>query len=229
MGKTAIVTGSNGGIGKAICRAISESGGTPIGLDIQPEGSGEWEYHACDLADVKAVESTIQRILAQHSVEVLINNAGHYHAKTFFDIDLDDFDKTMAVNVRASFLAIKLVAPAMMERGAGQIINITSLSAHTGSLVTDYGVSKAAIVGLTKGLAKTLGPHGVCVNAVAPGFTDTPMGRRGEPEMVRRTIEGIPLRRAGLPDEIAALVAFLANDGCGYINGAVLDANGGVY
>lgn len=229
MGRTAIVTGANGGIGSAICRAITAGGGTPIGIDLQDEGVGNWEYHSCDLSDGAAIEDTFARILATRTVDVMVNNAGHYHAKTFDDIDLDDFDKTMAVNVRAPFLTAKLLAPGMIERGHGQIINITSLSAHTGSLVTDYGASKAAIVGLTKGLAKTLGPKGIRVNAIAPGFTDTPMGRRGEPEMVRRTIEAIPLKRAGDPAEVAAMVAFLASDGCGYINGAVIDVNGGAH
>ncbi len=229
MGRTAVVTGANGGIGSAICRALAARGDVPIGLDVQPQGIGDWRYHPCDLSDVDAVQSIFTEILATGEVDVLVNNAGHYHAKTFFDIDLADFDRTMAVNVRAAFLAIKLVAPGMMKRGRGQVINITSLSAHTGSLVTDYGASKAAIIGLTKSLAKTLGPSGVCVNAVAPGFTDTAMVRRGEPEMVRRTLEAVPLKRAGQPEEIASLVAFLASDGCGYVNGAVLDANGGVY
>lgn len=229
MGKTVIVTGANGGIGTAICQAILSAGDKPIGIDMQAGGAGEWEYHSCDLADVDAVAAVFGKILATHAIDVLVNNAAHYHAKTFFDIEIEDFDRSMAVNVRAAFLAAKLVAPAMIARGDGQIINITSLSAHTGSLVTDYGVSKAAIVGLTKGLAKTLGPSGICVNAVAPGLTDTPMGRRGEPEMIRRTIEAVPLKRAADPAEIAALVAFLAGGGCRYVNGAVLDANGGVY
>lgn len=229
MGKTAIVTGANGGIGLAICRAIAASGGTPIGIDIQSEGLGDWIYRSCDLSDVTDIRAVLEGILADHAVEVLVNNAAHYHAKTFFDIDLPDFDMSMAVNVRAPFLTAQLVAPAMIARGSGQIINITSVSAHTGSLVTDYGVSKAAIVGLTKSLSKTLGPSGICVNAIAPGYTDTPMGRRGQPDMIRRTIEAVPLKRAGRPEEIASLVAFLANDGCGYVNGAVLDANGGVY
>jgi NAD(P)-dependent dehydrogenase (short-subunit alcohol dehydrogenase family) len=131
----------------------------------------------------------------------LVNNAGHYHAKPFLEITPDDFDRTFAVNVRAIFFSIQIAARQMIQASIGGVItNVTSLSGHTGSAVTDYGASKAATNNMTKGLAKTLAPHKIRVNAVAPGFTDTAMGKRGEPLMVARTLAALPLGRAARGD-----------------------------
>lgn len=223
-----IVTGSESGIGKATCEAVRSAGMLPIGIDLPATSSNDWDYRHCDLADAEAVDKTFRDVCAQHgTIRALVNSAGHYHAKTFDDIDVPDFDRSYAVNVRAIFIATKIVTPGMIAAGDGQIISITSVSAHTGSLVTDYGATKAAMVGLTKGFAKTFGPKGIRANAIAPGLIDTPMGRRVQPEMLKRSIEACPMRRAGAPEEVANLILFLISDAGAYINGAVLDINGG--
>lgn len=223
-----VITGSESGIGKATCEAVRAAGMIPIGTDLHESSKYGWEYHRCDLAKPDDVEKTFANIRDRHDpIRAFVHSAGHYHAKTFDSINIEDFDRSYAVNLRAPFIVSKLLAPGMIAAGRGQIINISSVSGHTGSLVTDYGATKAGLIGLTKGLAKTLGPSGIRVNAIAPGLVDTPMGKRVQPEMLKRSIEACPLRRASTPEEIAGLVMFVISDAGAYINGAVLDINGG--
>lgn len=223
-----IVTGANGGLGRAICSVLQEKDARVIGIDIGDQSLDGIDYRQCDISDLDALASTLESIVAEFgAVFGLVNNAAHYHAKSFFDITPEDFDRTMAVNLRASFFAAQTLGEKMIEAQAGAIVNIGSLSGHTGSLVTDYSVSKAGLVALTQSLAKILGPNGIRVNAVAPGMMDTPMGKRGRPEMIEKTLRTIPIPRAAHPREVAQVVAFLIGDEASYVNGAVYHVNGG--
>lgn len=228
MSKAAIVTGANGGIGLAICRKLSEDGHRVVALSTGEAGKGDWPYYQCDLADLDAVRRTFARVVEEHGpVGTLVNNAAAYHAKTFFDITPEDYERTFAVNVRAIFFAAQIVARSMIEGGGGHIVNIGARSGKVGSLVTDYGASKAAVAGLTRSLARTLGSHGITVTALSLGMIETPMSQRGEPEMVRHALASVPLKRPGSAEEVAALVAFLAGGTAPYVTGAVIDFDGG--
>jgi 3-oxoacyl-[acyl-carrier protein] reductase len=227
---TALVTGCLGAIGGAICGELAQAGYDLIGVDIgDGAGFAPGAYEACDLADAPAVEALLARVHAGgRPVDLLVNNAGYYRPKPFFETTAEEFDRYMAINARALFQLCQGVARRMVEDGrGGAIVNIASIAGKLGSPIVPYGTSKAAVIGLTKSLSKVLAPHGIRVNAVAPGMIVSPMTRAiAEPQMEAQ-LGVTAMGRLGQPEEIARVVAFLASPAASYMNGSIVDVAGG--
>ena len=230
MAKVAVITGSNGKIGQAACVRLAQSGHTVIGIDLAAEGVGNWPHYQCNLADLKQMADTLARIEAEHGlIQVLFNNAAIYNSGTdALTLDPEKFDATMDVNVRAPFFATQWIAKRLIEKGkGGAIVSVASRAGQNGSTVVDYGASKAAVINMTKSLGKALGPHGIRVNAIAPGLIDTAMGARVPDTHKANHVATSALRRVGQPEEIANVVNFLVSDDSSFITCATIDVNGG--
>jgi 3-oxoacyl-[acyl-carrier protein] reductase len=228
MARLALVTGSARGIGLAIAEALAASGHRVVGLDILEQASaGPCErVLQADLAD-PAVPAAV---VAEHGpFDVLVNNAALFLHQPIAEVRLEDFDRQVAVNMRAPFLLCQAAAPAMAERGWGRIVNVSSIGARTGGVSQSavYNATKAALISLTKNFARNFGRYGITANAVAPGAVDTYMTQHIIPQYRERYVAEIPLGRFSQPPEIAAVVDFLASDRASYVNGAVIDVNGG--
>jgi len=225
--RIALVTGSARGIGLSICDALASAGHEVIGVDVlQTTGATPARSIVADLAD----PGVSTRLLAEVGpIDVLVNNAAILISRPFGEVSIEDFDRTIAVNLRAPFLLSQAFAPGMADRAWGRIVNVASIAARTGGRtnVSAYAASKGGLVALTKSLARELGPAGITVNAVAPGAIDTTMSADLDDETRRRFISEIPLRRFARPGDVAGLVAFLAGDEAGWITGATIDVNGG--
>jgi len=202
-----------------------------VGIDIGPASTGNWPHYACDLGDLDRMAETLGAIEREHGlIRALFNNAAIYHSGTdYFDLPPDMFDQTMAINVRVPFFATQWVAQRLIQAGEGGAVVMTaSVSGQAGSAVIDYGASKAAVINLTRSLGKRLGPHGIRVNAVAPGLIDTAMGQRVAPETRERMAVQAALRRVGQPEEIASVVDFLFSDAASFVTCTTVDVNGGL-
>jgi NAD(P)-dependent dehydrogenase (short-subunit alcohol dehydrogenase family) len=231
MPRTIVVTGSNGGIGAAICQKFKDAGDRVIASDIQSTGAGDHAYSSCDLGDVASIEALFGQVEQQHGgAEVLINAAGVYHGKTFLDISPADYDATLSVNLRGLFFATQIFARGRIaKKSPGIVVNIASIAGRLGSATSDYGASKAAVIALTRSLGKSLAGHQIRVNGVAPGLVETKMGDLVPKEQMAQTIATIPVKRRAKPSEIADVIAFLASDQSAYMTGATVDVNGGWY
>jgi 2-hydroxycyclohexanecarboxyl-CoA dehydrogenase len=229
--KTAVVTGGGSGIGLAIVQRLQADGLHVATIDLKP-GDGEFA-HAADVTDRSAVEAAFTAIRKQLGpVTVLVNAAGLDCFKRFGDVSFDRWQKVIDVNLNGVFHTIQAVLPDMLEAGWGRIVNISSSSTHSGApYMSPYVAAKSAVNGLTKSLALEYGPSGITVNAVPPGFIDTPMLRaaaeRGYLGDIDATIAATPVRRIGRPEDIAAACAFLISEEAGYITGQILGVNGG--
>jgi 3-oxoacyl-[acyl-carrier protein] reductase len=237
-GKIALVTGGSRGIGAAIVRRLSLDGATVaftyassperaqvLEAEVDAAGGRALAIRA-DSADPAAVERSVaEAVQAFGRIDILVNNAGILVHKALDDTLLDDFERIMAVNVRAQFVAIQAVQKQMGE--GGRIVNIGSMVAdRAGSPgVALYAMSKAAVAAMTRGLARDLGPRGITVNTVQPGPTETEIVSDEAVRAALRTM--IPLGRMGRDSEIAGLVAWLAGPEAGYVNGAALTIDGG--
>uniref|UniRef100_A1UJD5 3-oxoacyl-[acyl-carrier-protein] reductase MabA n=1 Tax=Mycobacterium sp. (strain KMS) TaxID=189918 RepID=A1UJD5_MYCSK len=229
--KTAVVTGGGSGIGLAIVQRLQADGLHVATIDLKP-GDGEFA-HAADVTDRSAVEAAFTAIRKQLGpITVLVNAAGLDCFKRFSDVNFDRWQKVIDVNLNGVFHTIQAVLPDMLEAGWGRIVNISSSSTHSGApYMSPYVAAKSAVNGLTKSLALEYGPSGITVNAVPPGFIDTPMLRaaaeRGYLGDIDATIAATPVRRMGRPEDIAAACAFLISEEAGYITGQILGVNGG--
>ena len=225
--RTALVTGSARGIGLAIARQLHDDGLRVVGVDIidQARGACDEVVHA-DLADPLTPPRLVQDL---GPFDVLVNNAALFIHQPISEVSVEDFDRQVAVNLRANFLLGQAVGPAMAERGWGRIVSISSVGARTGGVSQSavYNATKAAIISLTKNFARNLGPKGVTANAVAPGAVDSYMTSHVDPADRAVYESQIPLGRFSQPSEIAAVVGFLVSDAASYVNGAVVDVNGG--
>ena len=165
----------------------------------------------------------------QGPFDILVNNAALFIHQPLPEVSLDDFDRQVAINFRATFLLCQAAAPIMAERGWGRIVTISSIGARTGGVSQSavYNATKAAIISLTKNFARNYGSHGLTANAVAPGAVDTYMTQHIIPEYRERYLEQIPAGRFAEPAEIASVVDFLVSERAGYMNGATIDVNGG--
>lgn len=226
----AIVTGSNGKTGQAILRMLQDQDYDVVGFDVGAEGLGGFAYRQCDVTDHGQIAAAVDAVEREHGVvRLLVNNAGIWHGKGFFDIAPADYDRTYAVNTRGPFFLTQEVARRLIRAGGGGVIvNLASIVATAGSGVTDYGGSKAAIVNFTKSIAKPLGAHGIRVVAVSPGTINTAMGEAVPADLRNKLIASSALGRAAEPEEIAAAIVWLASPAAGYVTGATLDVNGGL-
>jgi NAD(P)-dependent dehydrogenase (short-subunit alcohol dehydrogenase family) len=229
--RVAVVTGGASGIGKAIAERLAEDGHRIAVFDLNP-GDGPHSY-AVDVTDRAAIDTALAGVHEELGpVGILVNAAGLDGFKPFLKISFDDWQKVVNVNLHGVFHMIQAVLPEMVDAGWGRIVNISSSSTHSGTpYMSHYVSAKSGVNGLTKSLALEYGPAGVTVNAVPPGFIDTPMLRkaadRGFLGDIPKTIEATPVRRMGKPEDIAAAVAFLASEEAGYITGQILGVNGG--
>jgi NAD(P)-dependent dehydrogenase (short-subunit alcohol dehydrogenase family) len=227
--QVAVITGSNGLIGQATCRKLMQSGFLAVGIDIGAESKGNWPYFQCDLTDLDRMSETLAAIEKDHGlIRVLYNNAGVFHPEIdWLDVPPDQYDDTMAANVRVPFFASQWVAKRLVAAGqTGSIVTTASTAGLIGSTVVEYGASKAAVINMTKSLGRRLGRHGIRVNAVAPGLIKTAMGAR-VPEIAKQRALNSALGRAGEPEEIAAVVDFLVSDAASFITCTTIEVSGG--
>jgi len=226
MIRTAIVTGGARGIGRGCAHALAEKGFDIALVDVlEPElertaaeiraMGRDAQIHVADVAEFGRAAAVIAAVLAAWGrIDVLVNNAGRSMPKSMLEITEAEFDRTIAINLKSCFNYIHAVAPAMKTQGSGRIISMSSLNAHTGGVTSAvskfaYAAAKAGIIGMTRALAKELGPE-IAINCICPGVIKTELGnsltKAREPELVK----GIALGRLGTPADVAQLVAFLA-------------------
>jgi NAD(P)-dependent dehydrogenase (short-subunit alcohol dehydrogenase family) len=243
--RTAVVTGAGSGIGRAIARRLADDGLAVAVLDLDAAAADAVAaevraagHHALavtvDVSDRAQVEAAVQRVRDELGAPlVLVNNAGLTGFKDFLSITDEKWDRIMQVNLNGPFYCAQAVLPDMIEAGWGRIVNISSSSAQGGQpYMVHYVTSKAGLIGFTKALALEVGPQGITVNTIPPGFIDTPMLRESEQRgMLGGKVEDhaktTPVRRAGLPEDIANACSFLASDEAGYVTGQVIGVNGG--
>ncbi len=229
MPQVAVITGSNGMIGQATCRKLAQSGFLAVGVDIGPDSKGNWPYFQCDLTNLDRMAETFAAIEKEHGlIRVLYNNAGVFHPETdWLDVPPDQYDATMDANVRVPFFAAQWVARRLVAAGqGGSIVTTASMAGVNGSTVVEYGASKAAVINMTKSLGRRLGPHGIRVNAIAPGLIQTAMGAR-VPDVSKQRALNSALRRVGNPEEIASVVDFLVSDAASFVTCTTIEVNGG--
>jgi NAD(P)-dependent dehydrogenase (short-subunit alcohol dehydrogenase family) len=229
--KTAAVTGGGSGIGLAVAQRLRADGLNVASIDLRPS-EADFAFTA-DVTDRSQLDAALSAIRAQLGpVTVLVNAAGLDGFKKFNNITFEDWHRVIDVNLNGVFHTVQAVLPDMVEAGWGRIVNISSSSTHSGApYMSHYVAAKSAVNGLTKSLALEYGPKGITVNAVPPGFIDTPMLRAAEQNGflgdIDETIARTPVRRMGTPEDIAAACAFLVSEEAGYITGQILGVNGG--
>jgi len=241
-GRTAIVTGAAQGIGAAIARAFSRAGANVALIDMNMPGVAALAEelraaggHALALSGDVASHGAVQKMVATVEerfgrVDILVNNAGIIRPAMLHKMTEEQWDAVLGVHLKGSFNCLQAVAPGMMERGYGRIINLTSTAGVQGTIgQINYSAAKAGILGLTMSAAKELAKYGITVNAVAPGAA-TPMTEtiRTDDRFKDKYLDRIPMGRWAEPDEIAPVFIFFASDAASYVTGQMLAADGGL-
>lgn len=242
-GKVALVTGGSRGIGRAIALKYADNGCSVAILyagNVQAASEAVEEIQArgvrslaiqCDVADFEAVRQAVDRVVKELGpIDILVNNAGVTEDKLALRMSEADFDRVVDVSLKGAFHLIRHSYAGFMRRRAGRIINITSVAGLMGNAgQANYAAAKAGLVGLTKTIARELASRNVTVNAIAPGFIHSDMTAKMPEAALAEGLKQVPMRRMGEPEEIAELALFLASDRAGYITGAVIQVDGGLY
>jgi 3-oxoacyl-[acyl-carrier protein] reductase len=239
--KVAIITGAGQGIGAATALKFAREGAIVAVCDLNHaavsdvvgacrEAGAQALGFTLDVANRQAVDDMVASVLEQYGrIDVLVNNAGITRDARLQKMTLKQFDEVIDVNLRGVFHASQAVVDRMIEQGAGVILNASSVVGIYGNYgQTNYAAAKFGVIGFTKTWSRELGPKGIRVNAIAPGFIDTPILSTVPEDVLIKMREQVPLRRLGKPEEIANIYAFLASDEASYINGAVIEASGGM-
>jgi 2-hydroxycyclohexanecarboxyl-CoA dehydrogenase len=239
--QVAIVTGAASGIGKATAIRLAGEGAAVVIADINGEGAGvvansisEGGGRAValqvDVTDAPGVRAMTERAIdAFGKVDILVSNAGWDRAAPFVDTDEELWDRVIAINYRGHLATCHAVLPYMRERGGGRIVTVASDAGRVGSSgEVVYSGAKGAVIAFTKGLAREVARYGINVNCVAPGLVDTPLLAEMPEKLIAAIVRSIPLRRTGVPDEIAAAICFFASPDATYITGQTLSVNGGL-
>ena len=230
--KTALVTGGASGIGRAVADRLRADGNHVATLDLT-DSDTDFSYVA-DVTDRSQIDAALDAVhAALGPVTILVNAAGLTSFRRFTNLTADEWARVIDVNLNGVFHVTQAVLPDMLDAGWGRIVNISSSSTHSGSPFQGaYVAAKSAVNGLTKSLALEYGPQGITANVVPPGSIDTPMLRKAEERgllggSVEEIAARIPVRRIGIPDDIAATCAFLVSEEAGYITGQIVGVNGG--
>ncbi|MFO0695534.1 MAG: 3-oxoacyl-[acyl-carrier-protein] reductase [Polyangiales bacterium] len=241
--RIALVTGGSRGIGRAICTALARQGAYVIINYAGNEAAaaetlagiaaagGKGELLRFDVADGAAVEAALKDVVTRHGkLDILVNNAGLAMDQLLARVKQEEIDRTFAVNVEGTLHCCKAAIRTMMKQRHGRIINLSSVVAESGNPgQVVYSASKAAIIGMTKSIAREYASRGVTVNCVAPGFIETDMTSDLPEQAKQGILTATPLGRIGKPEEVAAAVVFLASDEASYVTGQVVRVNGGMY
>ncbi len=233
-GRVAIITGGARGIGAETARVFREAGAKVTTWDV-----GEPADMKVDVTDADAVRTAVAAVVAKHRrIDVLVNNAGILRDAQLLKLkdgaviggmSEADFEAVLDVNAKGMFICTQAVAPVMIKQGSGRILNASSVVGLYGNFgQTNYVASKAAVIGMTKVWARELGPRGITVNAIAPGFIGTEMVRQMPEKILATMVEHTPVRRLGEPKDVAYAYLYLASDEAGFVNGTVLSVDGGI-
>ncbi len=234
--KVALVTGAGQGMGRAIARQFAAEGAIVVALDLNLEAAqqtleGCGEQHlarALNVADAAAVNALVDEVLALRGrVDVLVNNAGTGGMDSFTEMSDEAWARVIGVNLNGAFDCARAAVRAMLNTGGGTVVNVGSTSAVSGDGPAHYVTSKAALMGLTRVMAKELAKSGVRVNTLVPGPTNTPMMQGIPQEWADAIIAGVPMGRMAEPEDIAKVAVFLASDDSGFVTGQSVAVNGG--
>ena len=243
QGEVAIVTGGSQGLGKEMAKALAQNGATvvlasrnaeklaAVAGEIQTAG-GKAEAISCNIAQWADVKNLVSRVIGSYSkIDILINNAGmNIPPKPLVDFAEEEWERVIDTNLKGTYFCCKAVCPQMMKKKKGRIINISSIAGAVGFPgMGPYGAAKAGIIQLTKTLALELAEYNINVNAIAPGFFDSPLrdNIRNHKKVIDFTIERTPLRRCGEPKELRGLVLFLSSEASSYMTGQTIFVDGG--
>jgi len=239
--RIAIITGAAQGIGLATATTFAREGATVIVCDLRPQGiddavsacralGARAEGFVVDVTHREQVDAMTAAVKAQFGrIDVLVNNAGITKDARLQKMTQAQFDDVIDVNLRGVFHCAQSVVDTLVAQGSGVILNASSVVGLHGNFgQTNYAASKFGVIGFTKTWSRELGPKGVRVNAVAPGFIETPILRTMPDKVLQQMRESVPMGRLGLPQEVAEVYAFLASDAASYVNGAVIEVTGGL-
>jgi len=240
--RVAVVSGGIGGLGTEICKTLADAGRTVVAVDLASRaervdafkrdvGGRDVHFEALDVADFDACGALVEKVKSAHgSLDILVNAAGITRDTTLRKMERTDWDAVLNINLDGVFNMCRQVVDGMTARGFGRVVNISSVNGQTGQFgQTNYSAAKAGMHGFTMALAREVARKGVTVNSVSPGYCETAMVMAVPEEVRSKIVDSVPVGRLGKPSEIARTVEFLTADDAGFITGANIPVNGGLF